>query len=91
MTKQGAIIAEVKRATKEQYAWPGGYPLYVVMRDCAALCCACAKRNLGQIARDTANKSMDSWQADHVAVNWEDADLYCDQCNEHIESAYAEE
>ncbi len=89
MTKQGEIIVQVKRATKEPYAWPGGYPLYVVMHDCEALCCDCAKRNLGQIARDTANKLQDSWRAETVAVNWENVDLYCSQCSKQIESAYA--
>lgn len=90
MTRQGNIIVQVKRAAKETYAWPGGYPLYVIMYDCAPLCCECAKQNLGQIARDTANKLRDSWHAECVAINWDDPDLYCDHCSERIESAYAE-
>jgi len=91
MTKQGEIIVQVKRAAKEQYAWPGGYPLFIIMHDCEALCCDCAKRNLGQIARDTSQRNRDSWQAETVAINWEDADLYCVHCSKRIESAYAEE
>ena len=91
MTKQGEIITQVKRAAKECYAWPGGYPLFIIMHDCEAICVACAKRNLGQIARDTSQCNRGSWQAETVAINWEDADLYCVQCSKRIESAYAEE
>lgn len=90
MTRQGEIIVQVKRAAKDKYAWPGGYPLYVIMHDCEAICCDCAKRNLGQIARDTASALGDSWRAETVAINWEEADLYCAHCNARIESAYAE-
>ena len=88
MTKQGEIIMQVKCAAKEHYAWPGGYPLYVVMLDCEALCCDCAKRNLGQIARDTAQQTSDIWQAEGVGINWEDAEMRCCHCNELIGSAY---
>jgi hypothetical protein len=88
MTKQGEIIVSVKRAAKEKYAWPGGYPLFVVMHDCEALCCACAKRNLGQIAWATRSQLGDSWQAEGVEVNWEDGALYCAHCSQLIESAY---
>lgn len=54
MTKQGEIIVQVKRAAKEQYAWPGGYPLFIAMEDGAALCTDCAKKELGLIAAATS-------------------------------------
>lgn len=90
MTKQGEIIVQVKKAAKEQYAWPGGYPLFIVLSDGAALCTACAKKELGLIATATAQNYRDGWKAEGVDVNWEDADLYCDHCSTRIESAYAE-
>ena len=32
-----AILRRVKQAIRQPYAWPGGYPLYVIMADGAAL------------------------------------------------------
>lgn len=90
MTKQGEIIVQVKRAVKEQYAWPGGYPLFIVMEDGACLCVECGKNELGQIATSTANRSRDGWGAAGIDVNWEDTSLYCDHCSKQIESAYGE-
>ena len=26
-------LASIKRALRDKYAWPGGYPLYIVMAD----------------------------------------------------------
>ena len=87
MTYQGEIIVQVKRAAKEQYAWPGGYPLFVILTD-GALCTKCAKKELGLIAQSTASRSRDGWQALGVDINWEDSELYCDHCNRLIEAAY---
>ena len=62
-----------------KWAWPGGYPLYYLDNENNVLCPACA--------------SKDGYESEPVAcdVNWEDPDLYCDDCGERIESAYAEE
>lgn len=90
MTHQGQIIVAVKQAAKHPYAWPGGYPIYIVMSDGEALCCACAKKELGRIAHATATKDRSGWQAEGTEINWEDPHLYCCHCNEQIESAYGE-
>lgn len=62
------------------YAWPGGYPLYYVDNDNSVLCPKCANSNNEEIFPIVA-----------AGVNYEDKDLYCDECSQRIESAYAEE
>ncbi len=91
MTPQGQIIVDVKRATTQPYAWPGGYPLFVILNDGAALCTDCAKKELGLIVTSTAQQLRDGWQAAGVAVNWEDVELTCDHCSQVIECAYGHE
>ncbi len=61
------------------YAWPGGYPIFYVDKENNALHPHCASEN-------------DEYSAPLVAydVNWEDATLYCDECSQRIESAYAD-
>ncbi len=91
MTRTGNILVTVKRAAKEKYAWPGGYPMYIVMDDGEALCCDCANKELGRIAGSTARRDQDGWAALGVDINWEDSSLFCCHCNARIESAYAED
>ena len=42
---KNTIVEQVKQAIREPYAWPGGYPVYVVCSDGAMLCTTCAKDN----------------------------------------------
>ncbi len=70
------------------YAWPGGYPLYFITSDGAALCFKCAKAERRNIISAIADNRSDGWKCEAVDVNWEDTDLYCDHCNQPIESAY---
>lgn len=69
------------------YAWPGGYPIFYVTTDCAAICATCA--NSGEFTTDE-NADADGFQLSAAEVNWEDPHLICDHCNDRIESAYAE-
>lgn len=85
-----AILREVKRAIREPYVWPGGYPLYVVLADGAALSMAAARAEWKQITRATLQRSRDGWCAAGTQVNWEDGALICDHTGLRIESAYAE-
>lgn len=62
------------------YAWPGGYPLYYLTRDGLTVCPQCANRDVDQ--------SQEPVAAD---TNWEDPALTCDDCEERIPSAYAED
>lgn len=74
------------------FAWPGGYPLFFVTADGAAISFKGAKkdrRNILEAIRD--NDTRSGWRVCAVDVNWEDSDLRCDVTGERIESAYAED
>ena len=73
------------------YAWPGGYPLYFITSDGAALSFNAAEENAGDIEYSIREMIYDEWKVAAVAVNWEDPDLYCDHTGNRIESAYAED
>ena len=90
MTRNGQQIVRVKEFTNHPYAWPGGYPLFAITSDGAALCASCTKKKLGNIVTAIARNLRDGWKVEGIDVNWEDADLTCDHCGQHIESAYAD-
>lgn len=79
------------------YAWPGGYPLYFVTADGAALSWQAAIEEQNLI-RDSIIDSpfngdqwpifTDGWRVTAMEVNYEDDDLYCDHTGNKIESAY---
>lgn len=73
------------------HAWPGGYPMVLVMTDGEVLDAKCARENYRQI-RNTmrANDRRDSWSPADVTVHWEGAPLHCAHCNKEIKSAYGE-
>lgn len=74
------------------YAWPGGYPLYFFTSDSAALSFKAAQANAELIREAIAdNDTRCGWHVCGMDVNWEDAQLYCDDTGERIESAYAED
>lgn len=89
--KNAQLIRDVKNAARNKYTSMGCYPLFIGMTDGAALCCGCARAEFGRIGRATRDGARDGWAAECVSVNYEDAELFCDHCNERIESAYAED
>lgn len=78
---------------KIPYAWPGGYPRYLLMGDGGCLCMKCAVTEGPSILREMAISfgADAAWQAVAFDINWEDENLYCDNCNEPIESAYGDD
>ena len=84
------ILREVKSAIREPYAWPGGYPRYILMHDGEALSIEAARDNWKQICLSTIGQYRDEWQASGAVINWEDAELTCAHTGELIESAYGE-
>lgn len=64
------------------YAWPGGYPVYYIDSNDWVLCPDCANQN-----DEKGNGSKLSC----YGINWEDNELYCDDCGTRIESAYMED
>ena len=85
-------ISDFRRAMRNgPYAWPGGYPLYFVTQDCAALSFKAAKENRRQILHSIAHESRDGWRVIGLEINWEDTDLFCGHTGKQIESAYGED
>ena len=85
------LKAHFHKGKMQPWAWPGGYPLYAITSDGAALCPSCVTKERAQIFRSTHEKSRDGWAIEGIDANWEDASLYCDHCSKRIESAYAED
>lgn len=73
------------------YAWPGGYPLFFLMTDGAALSFAAAVTMAETIRDSIRTDSRDGWRPAAVYVNWEDSSLYCDHTGARIESAYGDD
>ena len=69
------------------YAWPGGYPMFAITSDGAALCKHCCKNERSSIG---FTYGTDGWNVVGLDINYEDPELYCDHCGDRIESAYAE-
>ena len=87
-----ASAKQAIRSALGRYAWPGGYPVYLVTSDGAALCPDCVRSEVRLIvdAARTDDRSC-GWYPMGADINYEDPDLYCDHCSQRIESAYAEE
>jgi len=74
------------------YAWPGGYPLFYLVRDGEALCPACVNAEIERIMDVVLGEDTGAdWDVVGRDVNWEDSSLFCAHCNKRIESAYAED
>ena len=83
-------LEQFKIDLQQPYAWPGGYPRYFITSDGAALSYKSALHNQHLIIDSIENHSNDGWEVVGCDINWEDSGLYCDDTNELIESAYAD-
>ena len=72
-----------------KWAWPGGYPVFYVCRDSGVLCPDCARE--AEKEGLTGDEYDPQWNIVAAEVNWEDPELFCDNCGGRIESAYAED
>ncbi|USN14388.1 hypothetical protein KABACHOK_05750 [Brevundimonas phage vB_BpoS-Kabachok] len=68
----------------------GGYPLYFVTRDGAALSFDAVQQQFAQVCYDHLNDCSTGWRIDGAQINYENADLFCDHTGQRIPSAYAE-
>ena len=80
----------LKDIVRQPYAWPGGYPKFLIMASGEGVCKKCAKDNAKLIIKATRQGFDAGWEAVAVDVNWEDENLFCDHCGDQIESAYGE-
>jgi hypothetical protein len=88
MPKPAEILRAVKNAIRQPYAWPGGYPLYVLMADGESLSVDAARSDWCSIVRATLQGAADGWRAAGVDINWEDSEMVCAHTGTPIESAY---
>jgi hypothetical protein len=89
-------VADFKATLRHgPYAWPGGYPLYLLCADGGALHFKCARENAKRIIAAIADRPKgyrdQQWECVACDVNYEDNELTCDQCGTRIESAYGED
>lgn len=90
MKKRNEILVKVREAIRHPYAWPGGYPVYVILSDGERLHAQCARENYRQISQATRTNARDGWQAAGADVFWEGAPDICPHCNKELESAYGD-
>ena len=81
---------KIKQAIRDKYAWPGGYPLFLITSDGGALCMKCGKKEYKNIAYAIRHDLSDGWNVIAFDINWEDGALYCAHTGARIPSAYAE-
>ena len=70
------------------YAWPGGYPLFFITSDGAALSFAAVRSELRQVLESISTGASDGFRVVACAINYEDSDLTCDHTGEQIPAAY---
>jgi hypothetical protein len=68
-----------------KWAWPGGYPLFYLDGQNSLLCPDCARKS------DEDPDEVPGFKPVACDANWEDPDLFCDNCSTRIESAYVED
>lgn len=71
------------------YAWPGGYPLYLVDEEGDCYHIDCVKGIFKSVVRDT-KRGIGGFVMTAVEVNWEGKHLFCYECHKYIDSAYGE-
>lgn len=70
------------------YAWPGGYPMFFITSDGAALSFDTVRAEYAQVSRAIREGSRDGWRVIGCDVNWENAELTCEHSGLPIQSAY---
>lgn len=83
-------ISDFRKAVRQgPYAWPGGYPIYFLTIDGAALSFEAVKTERRNILHAICDNDDDSgWRVFASEINCEDEDLYCDHTGSKIEAAY---
>lgn len=67
--------------TVRRYSMVGGYPIAYLTGESSVLCGTCVAEEIYAGSCSTVTQHF---------VNWEDSSLYCEGCDETIESAYGE-
>ena len=72
-----------------EFSWPGGYPLYFITDDGAALSFDAVRENFRAVLDSIRRDWSDGWRVVACAVNWEEPDLICEHSGQPIPSAHA--
>lgn len=77
---------ELKNAIRQKFTWPGGYEIFGITSDGAALCCDCMKKEFKQIAWSIVKNVNDGWKVVTVdnMSNCEPDSITCDHCNKTL-------
>lgn len=89
ITKENVQELKLENGNFQAYAFPGGYPLYYIMRDGGIVCPGCMNDSTNPI--HVGEQHNHQWQVIGAEINYEDAFLFCEHCSNRIESAYAED
>lgn len=85
-------VAEFKATLRAgPYAWPGGYPLFLITSDGATISFEGARKKFRSIVASIRANASDGWRVVGCDINYEDASMYCEVTGNRIESAYAED
>ena len=82
---------ELRQALRNPYAWPGGYPTYIMLSDGEVICHDCGKSEYRQLSYSLRNQLRDGWRPVAHFINYEDSEAYCCHCNKHLESAHGDD
>jgi hypothetical protein len=82
-------LRDAKIVAREKYAWPGGYPLALIMSDGGVLCPDCVRKEWRNIVQYTFwNQPGSGWMAEGMSVEeCPESDVSCDHCNAIIAEA----
>jgi len=70
-------------------AWPGGYPMVLIMADGEVIDAQSARENYRQILLATRNPGTNrQWEAIGADIHWEGEPMECAHSGRMIESAY---
>ena len=70
----------------ETYSEIGCYPMFYVTKSNDVICPDCVNKNISSFKDEEDINYIVARDA-----NWEDPELYCDECSEKIPSAYADD
>jgi hypothetical protein len=89
--KTNMTTKQLKQQLRDgSFAWPGGYPLYFIADDGAALSFEAVTENIKSVIWSMRHKVSDGWRVIGCEVNWEDDSMTCAHTGELIGSAYGE-
>ena len=82
-------LKELKHLYRNPYAWPGGYPHFLLTSDGGTFCHSCVKSEYREFVQAIHENGAynTGWEPEAYAVNWESL-MYCDHCGKQIEAAY---